>query len=310
MNKKTLIKRTALAIATSYTTLIGAGYAVYLLATGWSNKQKLAGRQASLEANTDIENEWFKHQEQSPWAIKTADGLTLRATFMSNAHNTNKVAILAHGLHHSREQMIPYARLFMDAGYSVLMPDARAHGRSDGNVIGFGWLDRNDYQQWIDTVIANQGEQVNIVLMGISMGATTVMATSGQTLPHNVRAIVEDSGFRNVFQEGKFRLWHKYHVPSSVLMPIADDFAKRQAGYAFKDGDILAEVAKNHLPILMFHGAKDQTVPVGDAYELYARANEPKQLIIDDEAAHISSIRTQPSKYRQTLTDFLNRYVK
>ncbi|HAT53911.1 MAG TPA: alpha/beta hydrolase [Lactobacillus sp.] len=309
MDKKTLLKRGLVAMAASYTALIGAGYTVYLLATGWSNKQKLAGRKASFAENTDIENEWFKHQVQAPWSIKTEDGLTLRATFLPNSHGNGKVAILAHGLHHSREQMIPYARLFMDDGYSVLMPDARAHGRSDGNVIGFGWLDRTDYQQWIDAVIANQGEQVKIVLMGISMGATTVIATSGQVLPHNVRAIVEDSGFRNVFQEGKFRLWHKYHVPSSVLMPIANDFAKHMAGYAFREGDILAEIEKNKLPILMFHGAKDKTVPVGDAYALYDRANEPKQLVIDDEAAHISSIRTQPSQYRQTLAEFLKKYV-
>lgn len=37
-----------------------------------------------------------------------------------------------------------YAIHFADKGYSVLMPDARAHGESEGNLIGMGWPERFD----------------------------------------------------------------------------------------------------------------------------------------------------------------------
>lgn len=306
-NVRQLIKRTALVGFGSYATLVGAGYGVFYLAMNWSAKQKRAGISASLKENTPDENQWYLNQQRQAWSIETPDGLTLRATFIAGYQPSRGVVILAHGLHHAREQMIPWARLMIEQGFSVLMPDARAHGRSDGNVIGYGWLDRKDYQQWINTVIERCGSAVPIVLLGISMGATTVMATSGQALPKNVKAIIEDSGYRSVFQEGKFRLWHKYHVPSTALMPIANSFAKHLAGYAFREGDILAQVSQNRLPILMIHGGQDQTVPVQDAYALYDAANDPKQLMIDEQAPHIRAIRTHPDRYRRTVIAFLIR---
>ena len=39
-------------------------------------------------------------------------------------------------------------------------------------------------------------------------------------------------------------------------------------------------------PILLVHGSQDETVDVSHAYRLYARAKEPKQLIVVDGAEH------------------------
>ncbi len=101
--------------------------------------------------------------------------------------------------------MIPYARLFHDHGFNVLMPDARAIGESDGHRIGFGWTDRKDYLGWVNKVIGELGADVKIVLMGFSMGAATVLAAAGEHLPQNVKAVVADSGFASIYQMAKRR---------------------------------------------------------------------------------------------------------
>lgn len=46
--------------------------------------------------------------------------------------------------------------------------------------IGFGWPERKDYVQWINKVLENNGKSQEIVLYGVSMGAATVMMTSGE----------------------------------------------------------------------------------------------------------------------------------
>ncbi|MDV2577427.1 alpha/beta hydrolase [Lactiplantibacillus plantarum] len=189
------------------------------------------------------------------------------------------MAILAHGLGHSREQMIPYARIFMSLGYDVLMPDARSFGDSQGHTIGYGWLDRLDYERWITMALSQLGLDIDIVLMGISMGAATVMATSGEPLPENVKAIVEDSGYADLYDEAKFRLTHKFHLPAYPIMPVANRLAHVRAGYGFKDGRILQRVIDGGLPILMIHGSKDQTVPVRNAHTLYDQLPQQRACI-------------------------------
>ena len=58
---------------------------------------------------------------------------------------------MAHGYMGSAETMSVFAKMYHDWGYNVLAPDARGHGKSQGDYIGFGWPDRKDYVQWIES---------------------------------------------------------------------------------------------------------------------------------------------------------------
>lgn len=298
----------AVGATTAAGSLLGGAIA-YKVAMHVSDDQKKQGQALSQSENTEIENFWYEKQPKQQWFMQTFDGLNLVATYIPNPHTIGRLVILAHGLGHSREQMIPYARIFMSLGYDVLMPDARAFGDSEGHTIGYGWLDRLDYERWIITALNELGNDLEIVLMGISMGAATVMATSGEPLPSNVKAIIEDSGYTDLYAEAKFRLTHKFHLPAYPIMPMANQIARNSAGYAFTDGKILQQVAKSGLPILMIHGSHDQTVPVRNAHQLYERLPQQKGLYIDSEAAHVQAIRTHPDRYQAVVSEFLTEQV-
>jgi len=298
----------AVGATTAAGSLLGGAIA-YKVAMHVSDDQKKQGQVLSQSENTEIENFWYEKQPKQQWFMQTFDGLNLVATYIPNPHTIGRLAILAHGLGHSREQMIPYARIFMSLGYDVLMPDARAFGDSEGHTIGYGWLDRLDYERWIITALNELGNDLEIVLMGISMGAATVMATSGEPLPSNVKAIIEDSGYTDLYAEAKFRLTHKFHLPAYPIMPMANQIARNSAGYAFTDGKILQQVAKSGLPILMIHGSHDQTVPVRNAHQLYEQLPQQKGLYIDSEAAHVQAIRTHPDRYQAVVSEFLTEQV-
>lgn len=281
--------------------LIG-GYVVYHV--GVVNSLKNKGRYYSLSENTDAENQWYVDMPKQEWQIKSNDGLTLRATYIPNS-NSHKVAILFHGLQHSREQMVPYAQMFYHMGFSLLMPDARAHAASDGIRIGYGWLDRKDCLGWIKAVNSHIAG-ADIVLMGISMGAGTVLATSGEPLPTNVKAIIADSGYGSMKREGEFRLRHYYHIQPFPLMYTASLFMKLLAGYSYEDANIDQQVKQNKVPLLIIQGKKDQTVPVTEAPILYQEAQVPKMLYLNGTAKHVQTLRTNPEKYYQVLRAFLN----
>lgn len=300
---------TALA-ATSLAGILAGTAAVYHVGMKSYAKGRQKSRQRSIAENSAEDNAWYLMQQPREWQITSQDGLRLRASFLNNDQQVhNRVAIVAHGLGHSREQMVPYARMFEAQGYSVLMPDARAHGESEGNTIGYGWLDRHDYQQWIQKVIELRGSDVQIVLMGISMGAATVLATAGEDLPANVKAVIADSGYASIYSEARFRLHHKYHVPARPTMNLANQYSRLDAGYRLKDGNIAEQIRHTQLPIFFIQGAQDQTVPIENLDILYQAAGGPKQKYRHPDAQHVMTRAADPASYDQKVAAFLTPYV-
>ena len=74
--------------------------------------------------------------------------LKLSAIYLPAETKSEKTALVAHGYMGDAETMTNYAKMFHDMGYNVLVPDARGHGKSEGDYIGFGWPERKDYVQW------------------------------------------------------------------------------------------------------------------------------------------------------------------
>lgn len=138
-----------------------------------------------------------------------------------------------------------YAIHFADKGYSVLMPDARAHGESEGNLIGMGWPERFDILKWIDKIIESDPE-AQIVLYGISMGAATVMMTSGENLPDNVKAVIEDCGYSSVFDELKWMANSMGHVPSFPLVYEVSLINELKSGFSLKEASAVEQVKKHY----------------------------------------------------------------
>ena len=308
--KRKNLKKTLLTIGSGYAALLALGYGIYYFSMIQSNEKKIEGHTLSLSENTDIENEWYKELDKEEWSIESIDGLTLKATYLNLHPDSQKIVILAHGLGHAREQMIPWAKIFDSLGFNVLMPDARAHGDSDGSIIGYGWLDRQDYKRWLTALIQKKGDNIKVALLGISMGAAGVMAASTQDLPSNVKLIIEDSGFQSLSKESYFRMKNKYHLQvGKFLMKIINYYGSHFAGYSYYDGNLVQELRENNIPLLMIHGGKDETVPLRDVYALFNADKGDKQLYIDEDAQHISSIRQSPDKYREVVTNFVNKYI-
>lgn len=309
MSKSKWITWTAATIATGLTATIATSCAAYHALTYASQHKKETGRQLAVAENSAADNVWYLKQPLMEWHLKSDDGLTLRGTYIKADQPSKRVVLLAHGINHAREQMIPYARLFHDWHYHVLMPDARAQGESDGHRIGFGWQDRFDYQGWIQEVIDQLGDDVEIVLMGISMGASTVMATAGEKLPDNVKAVVADSGFDSLFEMAKTVVHRQYHLPAFPIVQIADRVAQLRTGTRLVTQRVSHQLKQIKVPILVIHGEDDQVVPIKQARALYQAISGVKSRYIVPNTKHIMSYAHDPKKYREVVSQFLDRYV-
>ena len=241
------------------------------------------------------------------------DNLKLHATYfpaLDENANKKKVAICFHG--YTSKGMSDYIGLsddYLKKGYAMLLPDARAHGESEGEYIGFGCLDRKDALVWIDWVIQELGEDVEIVLHGTSMGGATVLMASGLKLPVQVKGIVSDCAFTSPKEVFTHVLHNMYHLPAFPAIPGADILNKRLAGYGMDECNAKREVAKAKVPILFIHGTKDTFVPYRMCNEIYECCASPKKMFIVEGASHAESYYKDTEGYEKALDEFFEEIM-
>lgn len=290
----------------------GAAY-FYHVAIVRSSKSFIKNRPVSKHDRLYSEEKWFQDAHKQHWTIMAANHQDqLVADYIPAAQPTNKTALICHGFMNRKESMGAYAAMFHQLGYNVLVPDARAHGKSQGKLIGYGWPERHDEQRWIQRIISHNGQRSQIVMFGVSMGGATTMMTSGTQLPHQVKAFIEDCGYDNVMNEINHEAHDLYHLPTVVALTFEKTMSLYNRvlnGFYLGDASSVEALRHNRRPMLFIHGEDDTFVPTKMVYHNYDATRGPKELWTVKGAAHAKSFQTQPRQYRQHVQRFLAKYV-
>jgi fermentation-respiration switch protein FrsA (DUF1100 family) len=129
-----------------------------------------------------------------PLPLEQADaGVTLRGWLFTPPSANGEAAILLHGVGDTRAGVRGVARLLLAAGYTVLTPDARAHGESGGTLATYGVLERQDIRTWVRWLHA-RGISGCVHGVGVSMGAAQLLqaldapAREAAALPPSARS--------------------------------------------------------------------------------------------------------------------------
>ncbi|PAB02090.1 alpha/beta hydrolase [Enterococcus canintestini] len=309
------MKKVWISIGIIFVLLLGglafAGNYFYDYAFVPAEKDFLANDEAQASVDnkpTDKALTWFKGSTRTNWYLTSQDGLKLRGIYLPAENESHKTAIIAHGYMGDAESMYQFAGMYHELGYNVLVPDARGHGESQGDYIGFGWPERKDYVQWIDRVLTQNGEDETIVLHGVSMGAATVMMTSGEKLPANVKAIVEDCGYSSIKAELVYQYQQMFNLPTFPIIQVTNLVTRLRAGFFFTEGDVTKQLEKNKTPMLFIHGSDDTFVPFSMLDEVYAATSAPKEKWVVDGAEHAESYSKNPERYKEKVKSFLSLY--
>lgn len=289
----------------------------YFYHTAISRREKtfLAEDPSLQEVNRTSADEtpWIEQQSFEIIDIRSYDGLRLRGSFLRAPEPTTKTVILAHGYGgEAKKDMGGFAHLYYETlGFNVLLPDARGHGQSEGNYIGFGWHERKDYVQWIQTLIQRLGENIEIVLHGVSMGGATVLMTSGENLPPQVKCIISDCAYTSVVDILSYQAKRMYHLPPFPFVPVTSLICRLLAGYSFEEASALKQVAKAKIPILFIHGDTDTFVPTAMVYPLYEQCkSSPKELYLVPGAEHAMAYTVDPVTYTSRISQFIDHCLQ
>ncbi|HWX92296.1 MAG TPA: alpha/beta fold hydrolase [Terriglobales bacterium] len=237
-------------------------------------------------------------------SIQTFDHITLRAWVFTPDRPNSAAVILVHGLSDNRLGMTGYAELLLDHHYSVLMPDARAHGSSDGVLATYGLVERNDIHQWFDWLTASE-HPTCIYGVGESMGAAQLL----QSLAVEARfcAVVAESSFSDFREIAYDRVGQFFHTGpwlgrTAFRLAIETAFAYGRWKYHLDLTEVSPEtaVASSQVPVLLIHGIEDRNIPVRHSRRIAAR--NPKVVLWQvPNADHCGALSTAPGEFEREL---------
>jgi len=256
--------------------------------------------------------DWVNDQQFEQLTLTSRDGLKLSGYYLPAAVPTDKLVVLTHGyLGHAKQMGLYGQHYYEDLGYNIFMPDARGHGKSEGNYYGFGWPDRLDLIDWTKALVKKLGPDSTIAYHGLSMGAATVLMASGEDeLPNQVKAIIADSPYMSVYQLFAYQMNRMFYLPAFPLLDSTSLLTKIRAGYSFKEASALKAVEKAKIPILYIHGESDTFVPTKLTKELYQHTASDAELLLVPRANHGESFALAQEEYKVRLDGFLGRYVE
>lgn len=229
----------------------------------------------------------------------------------ANPADAQGTAIVVHGYGDNHFVFLYLVRMYRDTfNYNVLFPDLQYHGYSEGNHIQMGWNDRFDIEKWIEVAHGIWNDDF-MVLHGVSMGAATVMMTSGDQLPPYVKAFVEDCGYASVvMQFNNNRKQSFAFIPPDVLQS-ASLVTKIKYGWGFWQASSVKQLKKCDRPMLFIHGDADDFVPFSHLQKNYdAKIHGYKEMWVAEGAVHANSYAKHPEEYTEHVRAFLERVKK
>ncbi len=250
---------------------------------------------------------WTREIRKMPrktYEIKSADGLTLRAKYYEYEKGA-PVELLFHGYRGCAERDLCGAvhRCF-HLKRNAFIVDNRASGESDGHIITFGIKERLDALLWIDLIIKEFGEDVKIMITGISMGAATVMMLGNEELPKNVLCSLADCGYTSP-KEIIIKVLRDMRLSPRIFYPAIRLSAKIFGRFDLEEVTALDGVKKSRLPIIFIHGAADDFVPAEMSERLFdASSAEHKALVLFNGVGHGLSFPADSEKYYRELMKF------
>jgi len=251
--------------------------------------------------------DWMKKARTMPrerMEIISHDGKRLVGYYYEYAKGA-PIEILFHGYQGDGERDLSGGidRCFR-IGRSAIIVDQRAHGESEGYVCTFGIKERLDCLAWVDHLIKRFGDNVKIILTGVSMGAATVMMAAGEPLPKNVVSVLADCGFSSP-KEIIIKVIKDMRLPAELLYPFVKLGARIFGGFNLEETSPMDAVKKSTIPIIFIHGDADAFVPHYMSRALYdACSSKYKSFVTIEGAGHGLAFPVNKEKYLSALRDF------
>lgn len=258
------------------------------------------------EPHSDIMRGWAEEVKNMPYeqfSITSFDGLKLSGKYYEYSKGA-PIELMFHGYRGSAERdLCGGVQRCFKLGRNALLVDQRGIGESEGNIITFGINERKDCLKWVDFMIEHFGQNVKIIICGISMGASTVLMAAGEELPSNVIGVLADCGYNSAKEIIKSVI-EKLGLPKNLAYPFVKLGARIYGHFNLEETTPEEALKKCKIPVIFFHGDTDDFVPCEMSEKNYDACVSKKKLVKIKGAGHGLSYIIDPDLYLNSLKEF------
>jgi pimeloyl-ACP methyl ester carboxylesterase len=245
-------------------------------------------------------------------SIAARDGAAIRGWFFRPAEANGSTVILLHGVSDNRLGMLGYGRWLLANRYSVLLPDARAHGLSGGNIATYGLLESDDIHRWADWI--RETERPSCIFgFGESMGAAQILQALSRE--PGFCAVVAESPFETFREVSYARFGEPFHLGPwlgrTFFWP-TDEVGFLYVGMKYGlnlDLDSPKEAVRaSTVPVLLIHGTSDRNIPFYNSKDIQA-ANPVRAVIwLVPGAVHCGAYDVNPEEFGRRILNWFSAH--
>jgi uncharacterized protein len=229
--------------------------------------------------------------------ILAHDGAVLSASWLQSSRTNGDCVVVLHGIGDSRLGVARFAPMLLNQGYSVLLPDSRAHGQSGGRFVTYGLLEKYDVIDWANWM--KRAGYRKLYALGESLGGAVLIESAA--IQPIFSAIVAESPYAD------FRQVSEYHVAASGRVPpvvarliVAGTLTYAAWVYRLDLWRVspVESIVRASTPILLIHGLDDTRTPPYNSVRL-AEANPGNSLWLVPKAQHTEASLAEPEEFRK-----------
>ncbi len=265
--------------------------------TGWDKaKEILFGINAVKKRNSLLADSTFK-----TIYLKTKDSLQLEAWYMT-VDNAKGTVLLFHGHGGNKSDVFKESESFKKMGFNTFLVDFRAHGNSQGNTCTIGYDETEDVKLAYD-YIKNKGEK-NIVLWGISMGASTITKAVKDYQLHPAKIILEmPFGTIQDAVKGRLKIMGLPPQPIGTLLTFWGGIENGFWAFGMKPQEFVTHIK---CPVLLQWGKNDPRVSKAEEEILFKNIpNANKKFVLYENTGHESICKKETEKWEAEVAVFL-----
>ncbi len=256
-------------------------------------------------------------------SFQSMDGIPLKAWWLPASGGSRGAIIIAHGIDHTRQVMLPRAAFLVPGGYDTLLVDLRGHGESGGTVSSPGLLEARDVLGAL-RFIRSRGYAEPVAVLGVSYGAVASLIAASES--SDITAVISDGAFptgkdvsddisRHFLQNPKTNFWVRSLFWLSSFPGVARATALM---YYARTGiylgpellSVIPWASRIRVPVLLISGERDWIVPTSKARQIISAIPDArKELVVIPNAVHDTTYSSDPALYASAVLKFLGTYV-